>query len=84
MKNHNYKQKNNTFHIHFSDVVTLSCDNTLIFMYFTQNLLENWILGGNFPVNMPIWGPHGFLVGNWATGLCVGQFTGAQVGLACA
>ena len=34
------------------------------------------------PVNMPIWGPHGFLVGNWATGLCVGQFTGAQVGLA--
>ena len=47
MRNHNNKQKNNTFHIIYIndyDVVTLSCDNTLIFMYFTQNLLENCIL----------------------------------------
>ena len=37
--------------MHFSDVVTLSSDNTLIFMYFTQNLLENWIFGGNLVVD---------------------------------
>ena len=37
--------------MHFSDVVTLSCDNTLIFMYFLQNLLENWILRGNLVVD---------------------------------
>ena len=37
--------------MHFSDVVTLSCGNTLIFMYFTQNLLENWILVGNLVVD---------------------------------
>ena len=52
MINHNNKQKNNTFHIYISvsNVVTLSCDNTLIFVYFTQNLLENWILD-NLVVN---------------------------------
>ena len=53
MRNHNNKQKNNIFHnyVHFSDVVTLSCDNTLMFMYFTQNLLETWILGHNLVVD---------------------------------
>ena len=46
MRNHNNKQKKQHFlYLHFSDVVTLSRDNTLIFMYFTQDLLENWILG---------------------------------------
>ena len=49
MRNHNNKQ--HFFYLHFSDVVTLSCDNTLIFIYFTQNLLENWILGGNLVVD---------------------------------
>ena len=38
-------------YLHFSNVVTLSCDNTLIFMYFKQNLLKNWILGGNLVVD---------------------------------
>ena len=52
MRNHNNKQKKHHFsYLHFSDVVTLSCDNTLIFMYFTQNLLENWILRGNLVVD---------------------------------
>ena len=53
MRNHNNKQKTTLFisTVHFSDVVILSCDNTLIFMYFTQNLLENWFLGGNLVVD---------------------------------
>ena len=49
MRNHNNKQ--HFLYLHFSDVVTLSCDNTLIFMYFTQNLLEKWILRGNLVVD---------------------------------
>ena len=52
MRNHNNKQKKQHFsYLHFSDVITLSSDNTLILMYFTQNLLENWILGGNLVVD---------------------------------
>ena len=52
MRNHNNKQKKQHFsYVHFSDVITLSSDNTLIFMYFTQKLLENWILGGNLVVD---------------------------------
>ena len=51
MRNHKNKQKTTLFNLHFSDVVTLSCDNTLIFMYFTKNLLENWIFGGNLVVD---------------------------------
>ena len=37
------KKKKHFSYLHCSNVETLSCDNTLIFMYFTQNLLENWI-----------------------------------------
>ena len=32
-------------------MVTLSCDNMLIFIYFMQKLLENWILEGNLVVD---------------------------------
>ena len=52
MRNHKNKQKKQHFsYLLFSNVVTLRCDNTLIFMYFTQNLLKNWILGGNLVVD---------------------------------
>ena len=51
MRNHNNKQTKYFSYSHFSDVVTLRCDSTLIFMYFTQNLLENWILRGNLVVD---------------------------------
>jgi len=30
---------------------------------------------------MPKWGPYGFSVGNWASGLNVGKPCGSQVGL---
>ena len=56
--------------------------NNFFFILQVANLMMLTIIDVCFPVNMPIWGLHGFLVGNWADGLCVGQFTGAQVGLA--
>ena len=39
MRNHNNKQKKTEHfsYLQFSDVVTLTCNSTLIFMYFTQH-----------------------------------------------
>ena len=51
MKTTTINKKKTFSYLHFSDVVTLSCDNTLIFMYFMQDLLENWILGVNLVVD---------------------------------
>ena len=44
-------KKQHFSYLHFSNDVTLGCDNTLISKYFTQNLLENWNLGGNLVVD---------------------------------